>query len=190
MESCPTCRAPLSPGDSTCPACGHSTIQSPADDRAASGHPSKATRWIAGAILSLIVAGLAVHWILHRYDVYVARQQMSQTFVTANACKKAVVEFLDSHHRFPRNAREAGCINYDGSGAGAPEVVRGQVVVAIREIHPDVNGLHVLLQPLDETGALSDGSGRVSGWRCSTDIPDSLAEYKPGHCSALPLSSR
>jgi hypothetical protein len=122
---------------------------------AATNHHPNATKWIVVTVLGLIVIAAVVQWILHRYEAYVARQEMSQSFVTAQACKIVVTDFFESQHRFPPNAREAGCVDAGGNGAGAPEVAGGQVVVEIKDVYPDVNGRHAILQAVDESGRLT-----------------------------------
>lgn len=149
---------------------------------------SKPRKRIAVAVLILGFVCLAIPWVIHRYESYLVRQRITHAYAVAQACRMVVTEFLDTHHRLPRDASEVECGRRDGAGAGVPEISMGQIKVAFREVHPEVDGRHVFLQPLDDTGVLGDGTRPIAMWRCSTDIPESQGEYGPrSDCRGAPL---
>ena len=136
--------------------------------------------------LMIVVAiiGILAAVAIPQYQNYVARAQVAEGLSLASGAKTAVVEYLNTNGRFPKNNAEAGLANaseisgkYTGYLTIVSDPTDDSISILLRfkwDANASIAGNGMRLIPTDNGGSVS--------WVCVTHESVDITKYLPSSC--------
>lgn len=149
-------------------------------------------------MIAVAIVGILAALALPAFGNYMTRARVSEAVNVAQGCKTSIAEFQSTNGAFPPNANQASCSSITTENIASMTWVANVRAIQITfagensPLPAVLQGRQLRIQPVNNRGALADGSERVVGWRCAitnqTIGGDSVWDFMPSSCRNAPLS--